>query len=99
MNLAIVCLLQLLQKIDGQILMKKFRFLANNLPNNIYKNIRFNVKSKIECAGYCNNDSLKCEFAKLIFLPPKPSKNRCFKAIFYQFQTKNWRFKAKNGHF
>ncbi len=61
MNLAIICLLLLLQKIDGQILMKRFRFPANNLPNYIYKNISFNVKSKIECAAYCNNESSKCD--------------------------------------
>ncbi len=61
MNLFIIFVLFSLQAIDGQILMKKFRFPENILPNYIYKNISLNVKSKIECAAYCNNESSACD--------------------------------------
>ncbi len=47
--------------IAGQILMKKFRFPENILPNYIYRNISFNVKSKTECAAYCNKESVICD--------------------------------------
>jgi hypothetical protein len=61
MNLNIICLLLSIQSINGQLLLKQFRFPQNNLLNCIYKNISFNVKSKIECASYCNTESSNCD--------------------------------------
>ncbi len=62
MNLNTICLLLSLHAINGQLLLKRFRFPQYNLLNCMYKNISFNVKSKIECASYCNTESLKCSY-------------------------------------